>query len=432
MYHGVRRKEAKFKAGGKEVIHYKFSQLSYLQRIASVVASEGGGFAAIREDQLPVLSIPIQPELSLHSQMKAALTGPPIHLRGEVDEEFDAGFFDVCFYLADDRDQAILAHSAVLAANSEFFYALFSHDAEEITHSTHFIGNGGGTGGGKKNNLKTSATISTQRILARRGIIYHVKISNVVVLNSVSTSSVSDCLLFVLSFLYTGHVDVEMLKPGSSPFNPSSPLCQQTIRNLLKLFGLPDVLGFVYTKTVSYEKSVLKVQSAFHQIYVDTDYFQRMANVKIDLADNLSVYAHQVIICQRCPFFNAMIGDSGRWSLRREDDCDDGKVVISLPQFSVRVFRIVLEWLYCDSGVVEVFSKVKQDSVQKYCDLVVDVLACADELLLDKLKDICAQALIMLLDLNSIISLIEVSYLFAVDSLRIGCLDFGKKNDFGM
>jgi hypothetical protein len=215
-------------------------------------------------------------------------------------------------------------------------------------------------------------------------------------------------------------VDPEMLKAGSTP------LCQQTVRNLLKMFALPDVLGFVYSKTVSDEKAIMKIQSAYRQIFVDHDYYDWLANVKIDLAENQAVFAHQAVICQRCPFFNAMIGDSGRWNLRRVDDCDDGKVVISLPQFSSKVFLVVLEWLYCDYGVVEMFSQIKKDSIQKFSDFVVEVLTCADELLLDKLKDICAQALIMLLDLNTIIPLIEVSYLFAVDSLRIGCLDFSK------
>src|SRR5947207_387281 len=49
---------------------------------------------------------------------------------------------------------------------------------------------------------------------------------------------------------------------------------------------------------------------------------------------------------------------------------------------------LILEHIYCDAGS-ELFDHVRKETVDEFLEFVIEVMAVANELLLDRLKDIC-------------------------------------------
>ncbi|KAG6005174.1 hypothetical protein E4U21_000366 [Claviceps maximensis] len=103
------------------------------------------------------------------------------------------------------------------------------------------------------------------------------------------------------------------------------------------------------------------------------------------------VHAHSHLVCQRCPFFEGMFrGRScGQWLTGRRNPLLEKELIrVNLKHISRETFDYVMTYLYADVGV-EIFNDVCIETLDEFSELVLDVMGVANELMIDRLSQIC-------------------------------------------
>lgn len=112
--------------------------------------------------------------------------------------------------------------------------------------------------------------------------------------------------------------------------------------------------------------------------------------------DGSSIKVHSQIMAQRCPFFEGLFHgrSGGRWlSARRELSTDVSDAIdIDLKHIDPDIFQFVLRHIYADTGD-ELFETVKTANLDDFIDLVLDVMSVANELMIERLAQICQKVL---------------------------------------
>ncbi|KAH7019345.1 hypothetical protein EDB80DRAFT_197598 [Ilyonectria destructans] len=113
------------------------------------------------------------------------------------------------------------------------------------------------------------------------------------------------------------------------------------------------------------------------------------ADVILEL-DGAEVIAHSQLLCQRCPFFEGMFHgrSQGQWLAGRRDGDSTDNVRVDLKHIDPETFQYVISFMYADVGP-ELFDDVAVASIDELSDLVLDVMSVANELMLDRLSQIC-------------------------------------------
>lgn len=126
----------------------------------------------------------------------------------------------------------------------------------------------------------------------------------------------------------------------------------------------------------------------------DPEYFQT-GDVEVEL-DGSSIKVHSALMCQRCPFFEGLFHGraGGIWlSSRRETIQEPQEAIkVDMKHVGVEVFQLVLRHIYADTGE-ELFDDIVTADFDTYLDLVMDVLSVANELMLDRLAQVCQKML---------------------------------------
>ncbi|RYP72671.1 hypothetical protein DL769_004413 [Monosporascus sp. CRB-8-3] len=107
--------------------------------------------------------------------------------------------------------------------------------------------------------------------------------------------------------------------------------------------------------------------------------------------DGDQVPVHSVMLCQRCPWFQGLFNgrSGGMWlEARRAALHESDRVRIDLKHMHPESFHYVLQYLYADVGE-ELFDNVVAESIDDFSELVMDVMSIANELMLDRLSQIC-------------------------------------------
>ena len=124
------------------------------------------------------------------------------------------------------------------------------------------------------------------------------------------------------------------------------------------------------------------------------EYFEN-SDVEIEL-DGDSVKVHSALICQRCPFFKGLFKGraAGLWlSSRREQVREPQEAIkVDLQHVDPCVFRFVLRHIYADSDE-EIFDDVVTATFDAFLDLIMEVMSVANELMLDRLAQVCQKML---------------------------------------
>lgn len=110
--------------------------------------------------------------------------------------------------------------------------------------------------------------------------------------------------------------------------------------------------------------------------------------VQLDGAD---LTLHSQLLCRRCPFFKGMFQgrSQGRWlSQRRGESSTLEQVRVDLRHIRPDAFQYILRHLYADVGE-EMFNEVAMPTIDDFSELVLDVMGAANELMLDRLSQIC-------------------------------------------
>jgi alpha-tubulin suppressor-like RCC1 family protein len=124
----------------------------------------------------------------------------------------------------------------------------------------------------------------------------------------------------------------------------------------------------------------------------DSSFFES-GDVIVDLADG-EMLLHSDVICQRCPFFEGLFRGraGGQWLAGRRDE--SSLVRIDLTHVEIHLFELVVRHLYTDAGE-ELFDHVTSEdlndllALDELLDHVMDVMSVANELMLDRLSQIC-------------------------------------------
>lgn len=105
--------------------------------------------------------------------------------------------------------------------------------------------------------------------------------------------------------------------------------------------------------------------------------------------DEVTVHSH--LLCQRCPFFDGMFNgrSQGQWLADRRFSTEQAEPIrVDLKHIHPETFSYVLTFLYGDVGE-KMFDDVMAASLDEFSELVLDVLSVANELMIDRLSQIC-------------------------------------------
>ncbi|GAA6003739.1 hypothetical protein JCM10207_003573 [Rhodosporidiobolus poonsookiae] len=141
-------------------------------------------------------------------------------------------------------------------------------------------------------------------------------------------------------------------------------------------------------------------------------------DVVLRLADR-EVKVHSVVLRARCPFF-ATFFDEADWTVERRKG---GVVKFDVEHVEWGVMSLVLEHIYRDAGM-SLFQAVERPTPEEYIDFTVQVLAIANELLLDKLKQVCSAVLRSFVTLQNVVSILCDAAFYEARDLARACMYF--------
>ncbi|KAM0322301.1 hypothetical protein ACHAQA_009590 [Verticillium albo-atrum] len=121
----------------------------------------------------------------------------------------------------------------------------------------------------------------------------------------------------------------------------------------------------------------------------DPDFFGD-ADAVVELEDD-EVPVHSQLLRQRCAFFEGLFHgrSGGMWLAGRQHVLEEEDLIrVDLEHAEPEAFQYVLRHLYADTGV-ELFNDVVSSDLDDFSDLVVQVMSIANELMLDRLSQIC-------------------------------------------
>lgn len=102
---------------------------------------------------------------------------------------------------------------------------------------------------------------------------------------------------------------------------------------------------------------------------------------------------HSALVCQRCPFFDGLFNgrSQGLWLAGRRAESTD-PVRIDLKHIAPETFDLVLRYIYADVGP-ELFDNLITTDIDEFSEIVMDVMSVANELMIDRLSQICQHVL---------------------------------------
>lgn len=130
------------------------------------------------------------------------------------------------------------------------------------------------------------------------------------------------------------------------------------------------------------------------EVAVQNSTFFDTGDVIIDLSDGERLL-HSAILIRRCPFFEGIFQGraGGQWLAGRRTE-ESPQLRIDLTHFEPHLFDLVVRHIYTDAGE-EIFEDVTSEDLNDFLaldellDHVMDVMAIANELMLDRLTQIC-------------------------------------------
>ncbi|KAG6039395.1 hypothetical protein E4U41_002719 [Claviceps citrina] len=149
------------------------------------------------------------------------------------------------------------------------------------------------------------------------------------------------------------------------------------------------------------------------------------ADMIIEL-DGDEVRAHSDLVCQRCPFFESMFrGRSrGQWlTSRRNPSLEQELIRVDLKHINPETFEYVMEYMYADVGV-EIFNDVCTESLDEFSEVVLDVMGVANELMMDRLSQICQCLLGKFVTTRNIANLLNEISLCSVTEFKDAGLEY--------
>ncbi|OLL23111.1 BTB/POZ domain-containing protein 1, partial [Neolecta irregularis DAH-3] len=217
-------------------------------------------------------------------------------------------------------------------------------------------------------------------------------------------------LFILLYYLYTDH----LLRPFSLPEHLIPSHLRHTKAELTKLSILLNLSVLQKSLASSYSH---QPPATLHANFLSTilnSEFEYWANTVVVLSDS-HIEANSFILSARSSFFEATISDT--WVAYRMEK------KVDMSHISSKVFNIVLRYIYGDE-LDTLFDSLDFSHVDEFTDFVVDVMNCADELLLDRLKEKCESLLREYVTFRSMISRLTEADRCGANQLKNACLEY--------
>ena len=159
---------------------------------------------------------------------------------------------------------------------------------------------------------------------------------------------------------------------------------------------------------------------------LDADFFSD-ADVLVELAKGAELPIHSTLACNRCPFFDGLFNGraGGMWmaSRRNEAEAESEAVRVDLNHIDEKIFLMVLRHLYADTGD-ELFDDLVTNSVDEFLDIVIEVMSVANELMLDRLAQLCQQTLGRYVNVRNVCSLLNAVADCTVQDFKKAALEY--------
>lgn len=170
----------------------------------------------------------------------------------------------------------------------------------------------------------------------------------------------------------------------------------------------------VAMRSVSFPKKRLSID--MYLATLDPNFFDNGDTI-IELKDS-ETFAHSVILCRRCPFFEGLFNGraAGRWLLNRHQETPK-HIRVNLKHINSYTFCFVLRHIYSDIGL-ELFADVVCANIDEFSNLVLDVMAVADELMLDRLSQVCQKTLGNFVNDRNICYLLNIIAPYSVSNFK--------------
>lgn len=444
----------KGKAGGRA---FKFQAVPYLQRIVKVCTNESGGFAAIKSDasfhELRPRGRTIEDDMKdllPHLKTYSHASENEKDVAADVVEICDRGIEETLDDDSSDSDEAESANDRYVKMAEligEAARRWERGDGGSPFYGPHNLSPPFGcdmflVAGGRY--LPAHRIIFAARVPALRtvlespptkvgggapnGIVVKQATDNIVTVTLPSCSF--GTALFLLHYLYTD--DLPAVWTASVGLRVERSYAAAKINRTQvqsQLVGLANLLGLTHllpclnspvqrTPTPSLRANM---QNLF-KMHVEADKHDfRLHDVELLFSDRV-VPAHSALL-RRSPFFAALFQPhwtSNRWR-------DDGVIEIEMRHMRWAVARIVLLHTYADGGT-ELFDGTDAElGADAFIDFVVEVMAAANELLLDRLKLVCCMLLRRRVTPQNVSAIMTDAHFYHALSLKTACMDYSAR-----
>ncbi|KAK6536661.1 hypothetical protein TWF281_000883 [Arthrobotrys megalospora] len=196
---------------------------------------------------------------------------------------------------------------------------------------------------------------------------------------------------------------------------------------LAKHFGLKELS----TVTSGLYSTKLTLDTDLEEALSDP-LFSATGDMLLELKDD-TIKVHSSLLCARCSFFDALYhGGSGRWLATRkgeEEYAADQLIRVDMKHVTFETMDIVLRFLYSDKSL-HLFdtAKATEDGVDAFIDLVIDVLSVANELMLDRLVEICQRVIGRFVNTRNATSILAAISESSVSTFKEVCLEYIFRN----
>ncbi|KAH9921080.1 hypothetical protein B0H21DRAFT_767048 [Amylocystis lapponica] len=430
---------------------FKFQKVPYLQRVVSVCANETGAYGALRVDSKPepirafgkTLAQDIEdiqpylrvPSRALEESSSAGFPGtsPPNHIGSvanaslpdfESDDEAEDGHIQkdirqallLCTLLERDREARKRTHGCGVQSSFEF-------PAHRIILSARCTA--------LEQILAGSRTVQDKETNIVIKVISSKNVSRPNLSNIVFTGCQPLSVLILVAYLYTDEVlavwdrrigcavehKLAALKIKPAQIKTELQFLARVLQ--LQLFGQAVEPQAKRTPIPSMVSCMSRLFDANQNVNSTPASTKSMSCVRHPLRpdvilqlDDRDVFCHSAILRARSPFFAAFFDDED-WTVKRWSP--EGTVTVNLKHLKWRVMEYVMRFLCCggDSEMFESIDHIR--TVDELMDFVFDVMAAANELLLDHLMLLCSEVILKRTNINNVSSsLTDAAYLSAM------------------
>lgn len=380
---------SKSSGGGSSTGGWKFTRIPNLQRVIRVSANSTGGFAALRAD-VPLRHIEIEGstlsgDLSTLMPHWARVDGPAaIQAVDAAAERARRSSGDA----SDNEDESDVAVERDIVVAKKLLEICRSWDLtwEIQTRGTDAVIQAGSFDiPVHRTMLAARSSVLAKRLAAQR---------------TVTLDTTPYAALVLVHYLYTDTLPAIWDNRVGGPLRealeslPGVELdiaaIRSDLRRLAETLDLPALSQALerQTKTLPAATLAANLGDLYALLSSKSSLDATLApDVILQVADR-EILCHSVVLRARCPFFRTVYDDEAWFTARKQG----GKVAFDFKHISSEVMELMLEHIYRDAGM-SLFQRVERPTADQYIQQTVQILAAANELLLDKLKQVCSAVL---------------------------------------